>query len=266
MKSLEISLGVDEFGRPVRIDLAADASHLIIQGQTRSGKSQLAYNLLAQAAMVPEIRLVGIDPTALLLAPVAQRGEDLIALGADDWQGAIDVLRAVKTESDRRVATLVPARMDKIIEFTGQAPLWLVVIEEYPAVLEGAQDEDLEHGRKPGDRLEPRIRRLLRQIVAQSAKAGIRVMLLAQRAEASIIDGASRSNIGTRISLRVDNPDSVRMLHPSADADLCKRVEGFAPGVALIDRPGQRRVVARGPLTTYRDYFDAVVRGWQHAP
>lgn len=254
-----LPLGWTQDGQEVTFDLAGDAAHVAVQGQTRSGKSQLAYNLLGRLAPLPEVRVVGIDPSSLLLAPFAERGEPLVALGGLNWSQALDVLRAVKVESDARIERMAPARIDKLDQFTPEVPLWVVVLEEYPGILEGAQDEDTTHGRKPGERIEPQLRRMVRQLVAQSAKAGVRVFLMAQRAEASILDGASRSNFGTRITLRVDNADSVRMLHPNADPTLCERVEHFAPGVALVDRPGHDRAIVRGPVTTYRDYYERVV-------
>jgi S-DNA-T family DNA segregation ATPase FtsK/SpoIIIE len=262
---LSLPLGVTQDGQPVAFDLIVDAAHVAVQGQTRSGKSQLAYNLLGRLAALPHVRVVGIDPSGLLLAPFAQAGEPLIALGQADAERSLNVLRAVKTETDERIERMAPTRIDKLDHFTTDTPLWVLVLEEYPGILEAAQDEDTATGRKPGERTEPQIRRLMRQLVAQSAKAGVRVFLMAQRAEASILDGASRSNFGTRISLRVDNADSVRMLHPSADPALCQRVEMFAPGVALIDSPGHPRVIARGPITTYADYYQRVVTARREA-
>jgi S-DNA-T family DNA segregation ATPase FtsK/SpoIIIE len=263
--TLSLPLGVTQGGTPVDFDLIGDAAHVAVQGQTRSGKSQFAYNLLGRLAGLEYVRVVGIDPSGLLLAPFAETGEPLIALGQGDAGAGLDVLQAVKDEADTRIERMAPARIDKRDHFTTATPLWVVVLEEYPGILEAAADEDTAHGRKPGERVEPQVRRLIRQLVAQSAKAGVRVFLMAQRAEASILDGAIRSNFGTRISLRVDNADSVRMLHPSADPAMCARVERFAPGVALIDRPGRPRTIVRGPTTSYADYYQRITTTRPHS-
>lgn len=257
--SISVPLGVTNDGRTVDVDLLRDGAHWAIQGQTRSGKSQVAYNLLGRLASNTTVRILGCDPSSLLLAPHAERGESLIALGVGELSQAVEVLRWVRDETDRRIADLLEARSDKIVAVSNECPLLLVVLEEYAGLLEAAEDEDAAVGRKLGDRVEPQIRRLVRQLVAQSAKVAVRVLLTTQRAEASILGGASRSNFGVRLTMRVDNPDSVRMLHPAADSDRCEAVMSFAPGVGLLDVPGKPSRLIRGPVTGYRDYYERVL-------
>lgn len=256
MPSEVIRLGLTATGEPVEVDLMTSAAHLVMQGQTRSGKSVATYNLLAQAAHMPHVRIVGCDPTTVLLAPVAERGEEHVALGLEDMAQHLDVLRWVKSESDRRIATFLAREVDKLDTATADEPLILLVLEEYPGILEAAADQDAAEGRKAGDRLEPAISRLVRSICAQSAKAGVRVLLLAQRAEASILSGATRSNFGVRMTLRVDNADSVRLLHPTATPEECEEAEQFAPGVAFFEGPGHHRSLIRNAyVPSYRDYL-----------
>lgn len=259
LTSLPIPLGVASDGSPVFIDVAGLAAHLAIQGQTRSGKSQCEYNILGRLASEPAVRVVGCDPSRLMLAPFAERGEPLIALGDQDCSYALAVLAWVRDQADARIAQLVRERADKITGFSRELPLIVVVLEEYAALLEAAEDEDLASGRRAAERFEPQIRRLVRQIVSQSAKAGVRVLLSTQRAEANVLGGASRSNFGVRMSFRVDNPDSVRMLHPAADAGLCAVVASFQPGVGLLDRPDGPSAIVRGPVTEYQQYVDRVL-------
>ena len=87
-----------------------------------------------------------------------------------------------------------------------------MVLEEYPGELKQLRDFDAAQDRKRGERLEPTARAAVGRLVAEGAKAGVRVLLLAQRADAEFIDGASRSNFAARVSFRVDNADAVRML------------------------------------------------------
>ncbi len=221
----------------------------------------MAYNVLGRLAGDPRVRVIGCDPSSLLLAPHAERGESLIALGVGEVSQAVEVLRWAKGESDKRTRWMLTSRIDKVTSLSPAQPLILVVLEEYAGLLEAAEDEDSSLGRRPGDRLEPHIRRLVRQLVAQSAKSAIRVLMFTQRAEASIVGGASRSNFGVRLSMRVDNPDSVRMLHPSADPGRCEAIMQFAPGVGYLEVPGQAARVLRGPVTGYAEYFDRVLRG-----
>nr|WP_192960120.1 hypothetical protein [Rhodococcus erythropolis] len=217
-----------------------------MQGKTRSGKSQATYNVLAQAAANAAVRVVGSDPTHVLLEPFKHRGvsEPYVVSGLNA-QATVDMLGWVKRESDRRIDQMWPLRTDKFSEFGASFPLILVVLEEFPGILEGAADEDAALGRKPAERLAPRISAYVRQIAAQSAKAGIRLLLLSQRAEASIIGGNARSNFGVKMTLRVDEPESVRMLHPSASPEDCALVETFKPGTCLFEKPGEGRQIMR---------------------
>lgn len=257
--TVPIEMGRLVNGVPVSIDLMK-ASHLAIQGQTRSGKSVLAYNLLGSLVGRDDVRVIGCDPSGILLAPFAEAGEALVSLGQDDVTRHLEVLSWAKRAADERIRSMPAARVDSIKQISRETPLIVVVCEEYPALLEAAEDEDAAEGRRASDRLEPKIRRLVRQLAAQSAKAAVRLVLLAQRAEASILGGATRSNFGTRITLRADNGDSVRMLHPNASDELISQVEAFAPGVGIIEAPSLPRTIFRGHFVDYETFVNRVVR------
>lgn len=262
VRSIPIVVGRTQHGREVVIDLVADAAHIIYQGKTRSGKSQATYNFLAQCASNPCVRVVGSDPTSVLLAPFARRdhGERRIHLGTDDQGGTVEVLRWVKAESDRRIEAMWDRRIDKYAAFSPAFPLIVCVLEEFPGIVEAAQDEDAAEGRKPAERIAPRVQSLVRQIAAQSAKAGIRLLILAQRAEASIVGGNARSNFAVKMSLRLDEPESLRMLHPTATPEDCAQVENFPPGVGYFEQPGRRREIIRTDLVgDYSVYAQAVL-------
>lgn len=260
--TIPIAIGWNELAQPVLVDIAKDAAHWLIQGKTRSGKSQCTYNLLAQAGSNPAVRVVGVDPTSVLLAPFVHRrpAEPNIELGLNDFDKVLRVLQFVKAESDRRIECFWDRRIDKISLFSPALPLILLVLEEFPGIIEGAQDFDATNGLKPADRYALRITSLVRQIAAQSAKAGIRMLLLAQRAEASIVGGNARSNFAVKMTLRVDEPESVKMLHPNATPEECALVEGFVPGQGFFDQPGLRRQMIRtvrvGEYSTYASYVE----------
>lgn len=260
VSTIPIQLGRDETGRRLVGDLA-EASHWVGSGVTRSGKSVLTYSILAQAARNDAVLVVGCDPTTLVLGPHQDRRDHgHFALGLDDMGQHLAVLDWCKEESDRRIAAMRSLKIDKYAEFSPGLPLILLVLEEYPGILEAAEMEDMADGRKPADRIAPRIRARVSALVAQSAKAGVRVLLLMQRAEvAAGLSGSARSNFGTRIQLRADNPDGVRMLHPSATPEECEAVGQFLPGVGLIAAPGlSRRRFRADFVPDYATYYDHV--------
>lgn len=92
------------------VDLA-DAAHWLMQGITRSGKSALTYAILSQCVQMPHVKIVGVDPTAILLGPhrdqtmvhtgtgdmekVVERWADTLTIGASGQRSAHLVLRAI---------------------------------------------------------------------------------------------------------------------------------------------------------------------------
>lgn len=243
----DIPMGRTEQGRMMNVNLAG-SSHLIFQGQTRSGKSVATYGLLMQVAAMPDVLVAGCDPTGILLAPFHDsRHAEWQAMTTRDIDAHVAVLDRVVDEMDGRNSTLASRYLDKLSSFTHDEPLILVVLEEYPGLLKAAaatkRDKDIS----------VRVSRLL----AEGAKAGIRVLMLVQRADASIVGGAERSNIATRLTLRVDNAAAVRMLHEGlSDDSLAEDMRTNPPGVGLFESAGPCHRV-RTPFTMHPSYVDA---------
>lgn len=266
LDSFPIEVGRSQYGDQVVIDFIAEASHIAIQGKTRSGKSQVSYNLLASAATCPAIRVVGVDPTSVLLRPFVENGEKRIHLGTSRFDGAVDVLRWVKEVSDERIERMWEARVDKYSAVSAVDPLILVVLEELPGIIEGAADEDSALGRRTTEKAAAQFQALFRQLAAQSAKAGIRLLALSQRAEATVFTGSARSNFATKFSLRLDEPESLRMLHPNMTGDEIAQVEAFPPGQGYFESPSFRRDIIRSLFVgEYARYADAVLRSRHQA-
>jgi len=243
----DIPMGRTEQGRMMNVNLAG-SSHLIFQGQTRSGKSVATYGLLMQVAAMPDVLVTGCDPTGILLAPFHDsRHAEWQAMTTRDIDAHVAVLDRIVDEMDSRNSTLASRYLDKLSSFTHDEPLILVVLEEYPGLLKAAaaskQDKDIS----------VRVSRLL----AEGAKAGIRVLMLVQRADASIVGGAERSNIATRLTLRVDNAAAVRMLHEGlSDDSLAEDMRTNPPGVGLFESAGPCYRV-RTPFTMHPEYVDS---------
>lgn len=247
--------GSDAFGSPVFMDWAAP-SHAIVAGMTRSGKSALLYTQLSQLANNDTVRVIGIDPSDLLLAPFAQRGETLIILGSQGVDAMIDTLEAIVHVCEHRMATLTQMRADKIDDFTVAQPLLVCVIEEYPGLLEIAASLDAID--KPKGTRASRIKSLVLQLLAQYAKVGLRVVLVAQRADASLIGGIARANIGTRFIMRSD-PDGLKMLDPSMTPEEAQLLQRCLPGVCRFICPGQLPLFFHGIDMDYTTYMDTIL-------
>lgn len=248
-----LTLGHGEDHRPVLLDLAA-MTHVIVQGGSGAGKSTGAYGWLGQLAHAHDVRVTGCDPTGLLLAPWAGRWADTPApaLGTRHPAAHVATLAGLVDEMDRRVATISPGR-DAVDLGPAGCPLLLAVIEEYPGLLRLLDATDPKIGKHA--------RALMARLFGEGRKAGVRVALLAQRAEANIIGAYERGQASHRISFRVDTPEALKMLHPDVPADAVAEHATAPPGVALLSSPGRPLLRLRAPHTPYAEYVDAVAGG-----
>lgn len=258
-----VPVGRDETGNAVSLDLFGTSTHVAVQGMTRSGKSVALYLLLGQLAPLARsgaVEITGVDPSGLLFKPWAGYSEtaELRCSGAGDPEQMVAVLERLVADMDARIESLLASRRDSIRPGV-DAPLRLVVLEEYPGLLSTLETAD--SGRKPAERLLPRARGYVRRLVQESAKAGYRVVMIAQRFDAAIIGGSERANIESRITLKVDNLDAVRMLHPGADAALAAEVAKFKPGFALLEGPSTPLLKMRFDWCSREDYLSAVESG-----
>ncbi|MEC4612906.1 FtsK/SpoIIIE domain-containing protein [Tsukamurella tyrosinosolvens] len=216
--------------------LLESAGHFILQGQTRSGKSVLMYSIFSQMASMVDVTVRGIDPTGILAKPW---DPDHWVTGTEDMCRAADLLEAEVAEMDTRNRFLSQAGLDKISEVSVHTPLRVIVLEEFPGIMKAAAAEDTKLARKPAEKAAPRITAALGRLVAEGAKTGIRVMLLAQRASSQVMDTDSRGNFSIRVTLRVDDAEAIKMLHAGLDPSWHKAIKKYKNGVGVVDIPGE---------------------------
>lgn len=252
-----------ESGDDLALDLVEASGHLALQGATRSGKSVTAYGLLGTLSDRDDAEVWGLDPTGVLLDPWDGR-PGRRAYGLADLDDHVGVVSAAVAEMDRRIAQLRERGVDKINP-TSEMPALVFVLEEWPGEIKALKDGDMPL--RATDRREPRVRAGVSRLIAEGAKVGVRVVMIAQRFDASIVGGAERSNIVYRITHRVDNRDAVVMLHESATAEIVTAVtgdpvsgrEGFAPGEALYQGLGGLPVKIKVDGIDYDEYRELVV-------
>lgn len=251
-----VLLGRDEFGDALGHTFA-DAAHVALQGQNGAGKSQFAYGLLAQLAAADDVRIAGSDITGLLLGrPYGGTvHRPWQATGTADLEEHAALMERLVGVMDERLAAL-PDRVDKI-EPSPAAPLFVVVVEEFPGLLRaaGAMPKPGRGERSVLDRIRAANLRLL----SEGRKVGFRVITLAQRAEAEAMGGGyARDQYALRLSFRVPG-DSLEMLHGPAVRELAERHATAEPGVAVLSAPGRDLVRVRVPyLGAYAEYCDRI--------
>lgn len=254
-------IGRSEREEEVFLDVS-ESVHTAVQGVTRSGKSALMYGILSGLSYRDDVLICGVDPTGVLLSPFTSgRGAAWIHNGTKDMEHAAAVLENIVEAMDSRIALLNHYRIDKLDQFTPKMPLIMVVLEEYPGLISTAKSDDDASGRRTGDRIRPKIERSIGRLLKEGAKVGIRVIVLAQRMSAEAIDTDSRAQLGRKISLRVDNPDSIRMLHQQASPELVGKIYEFPPGRAVMEAPGMKLTKIQADNTEYSTYIQRVEEG-----
>lgn len=246
-------------GYPLLVDMAHTA-HIIVQGQTRSGKSRWAYGYLSQLAACSDVHISGSDVSGILLRPFqhTQHG-DLLALGTKDVYRHADVLETLVERMDDRLAR-VPDDAD-VLDASDDDPYEVVVIEELPGLIRAAKAEDTLHkGEKNRTSVEARIKAAYGRLVAEGAKVGFRLLIVMQRADADIIGGFERGQCTLRLSFSVADPSAVKMLHASVNDDQAHAHTVAAAARALVSGPGIPVAGLRAPeMGAYADFRANVV-------
>lgn len=242
--------------QPVTIDPMS--MHTVVSGATRSGKSVGCYAILSQVSRIPYVTIVGIDPSSVLLAPHAEgrRGDFALGTSPDSLEHSLEILHWLESEMDRRTSMLLDLRTDKLTEehVSRETPAVLLVLEEfagYQAALEGMDKKQ-----------KAEALRVIGRLLREGAKTLIHVFTIIQRPEAATLP--ERSQYSRRISFRLDNDDSVRMIFEGASDECRAAVKNFQPGRALLHEAGEDMRPVTVPYLEYPDYLDRVNIG--HAP
>jgi S-DNA-T family DNA segregation ATPase FtsK/SpoIIIE len=218
-----MALGKDISGEPFAMDLAK-APHLMIAGQTGSGKSVCINALMASMLLSKtpdDLRMILVDPKAVelkmyeniphLLAPVITKPE--VAIQALQW---------LCYEMDRRTEVLALAKVRNLNGFNekfeaGNLP------EDVPETDRGHRmafivviiDEMADLMMVAGKEIEKNVSRL----AAKARAVGIHLVLATQRPSVKVITGNIKANLPTRISFKVASQVDARTVMDHAGAE-----------------------------------------------
>lgn len=244
----ESAFGVDTSGQAVGFNPAS--LHTAVAGRTRSGKSVTVYSILSDASEQPWVRVVGIDPTGVLLGPMADEKSLDFALGTspESLEGALTLLQRVEREMDRRIAKLMHLGVDQIPASAYSDPRLgaiLLVLEEYAGLLAAMVKSQAEE-----------VRRIVGRVLREGSKAAVHVLTILQRPEAAVLH--DRAQYARAIVMAVENADSVRMLLPSATPEQTEQLLRATPGRGFIAEAGRPLRFFRADYMTYPQYAAAV--------
>ncbi|MGO2806819.1 hypothetical protein ACTXML_16180 [Glutamicibacter arilaitensis] len=236
------------------VSISLDASqHYAFQGQARSGKSVAMYGFLSQLREHTNWQITGIDPTGALPSAadsipwVLAGGGGIRPSDVSEW---LDELESVLNR--RLVALRRDQSADKFEFDDPNYPMLLIVLEEFPGVLKSLKVA--EAGVKPAERVTDRLKAVYGRLLMEALKVNIRVLTIAQRADAEILGGAERAQIACRVTFKVDNQDAVRMFHDGISGHEWEQLRNAAPGVGVIEQIGQPRTMFRAFSTSFIEY------------
>ncbi len=206
---LAVWLGEDVLGNPFTFDLV-DAPHLLIAGTTGSGKSISLHAILLSllwTQSAENLQLALCDPKQVELAHYEKiphlYGKGVVHLITD----VMDMLEQLVGEMERRNQMLRDAGVSNLTEALQQRKLHIprivVVIEELADLM--MQSRELET---------PLVR------LAQKARStGIHLILATQRPDSVTFSGLLRTNIPSRIALRVQKNTESRIILDESGAE-----------------------------------------------
>lgn len=236
------------------VSIPLDASqHYAFQGQARSGKSVGMYGFLSQLRSSTNWLITGIDPTGALPAATDEIPWVLAGAGGIEPSEVARWLDDVEQVLNSRLVKLrCNQSVDKFEADDPEFPVLLVVLEEFPGVLKSMKVA--EAGVKPADRVTDRLKAVYGRLLMEALKVNIRVLTIAQRADAEVLGGAERAQIACRVTFKVDNQDAVRMFHDGVTGHEWDQLRNAAPGVGVIEQIGQRRTMFRAFNTGFTEY------------
>ena len=181
-----VHLGIDEAGRPVRVDLAE--RNLLVGGEPGAGKSVALNLIVGHAALSTDCRLVLVDGKRVELGAWREAAEQFVGPDIDQ---ANKVLRGLREEMDDRYEQLLHTGRRKITAGSGLPPI-LVVFDElaYFSATVGDRKQQTEFVA------------LVRDLVARGRAAGLIVVAATQRPSADIVPTSLRDLFGYRWAFR----------------------------------------------------------------
>ncbi len=217
---LEVVIGRDSAGRPVVADIAK-MPHMLVAGTTGSGKSVLINTMIMSLLMrttPKQVRLIMIDPKRVEFSGYNGLPHLYVPVVTEPRQAASALQWAV-SEMERRLKVFARAGVREIKAYNKECvsgklsemdnppepmPFLVVVIDELSDLMMVA-----------GKDVEASIVRL-----AQLARAaGIHLVIATQRPSANVVTGLIKSNIDSRVALKVSSGIDSRVILDETGAD-----------------------------------------------
>lgn len=212
---LMFTVGKDIAGKPVIADLE-EMPHLLIAGQTKSGKSVMINALLASFLYrnsPSDIKLILVDPKHVEMAPYEDIPH-LLAPVISEPEKCISALKWAVAEMERRLKTFAEFKQRDIQGYNALKneegmPHIVIVIDELADLMMVASRD---------------VEGLIARIAQKARAAGIHLVIATQRPDANIVTGIIKANVPAQIAFAVKDQVNSRIIidQPGADKLLGK--------------------------------------------
>lgn len=246
--ALPWAIGTTVNGTPMMVDVA-EAPHVLIGGQTGSGKSSHLHSLVMSLSLM-------VDPSALELVFVDPKQVDLVAFRdlphvrrevLTSLPQVQALVRELLTETDFRYREFALAGKTDLsaynawaMETPGEEPMprMVVIMDELSMLMVGREGQGLADD--------------LTQLAQTSRAAGIHLVLATQRPSAATMPTQLRSQLTTRVACRMATATDSRMV---LDATGAEKLLGA--GDTLVRWGGAEPVRIQGTYVsrTWRDWL-----------
>jgi len=189
--ALEFTIGKDIAGKAVLADLAK-MPHLLVAGQTGSGKSVMINDILTSLLYrntPADLKLILVDPKTVELTPYNEIPH-LLTPVITEPEKCISALKWAVAEMERRYRTLAEQKKRNIAEYNAlkneeSMPYIVIVIDELADLMMMAARD---------------VEALIVRIAQKARAVGIHLILATQRPSVDVITGLIKANVPARIA------------------------------------------------------------------
>lgn len=215
---LTFAIGKDIVGKPVIADLAK-MPHLLVAGQTGSGKSVMINDILTSLLYrnsPSTLKLILVDPKQVELTPYNDLPH-LLTPVINEPEKTISALKWAVAEMERRLRTMAGVSKRNIDEYnalkdTDNMPYIVIVIDELSDLMMMAARD---------------VEALVVRIAQKARAAGIHLILATQRPSVDVITGLIKANVPGRIAFTTQSQVDSR---------------------TIIDQQGANKLLGRGDM------------------
>jgi DNA segregation ATPase FtsK/SpoIIIE, S-DNA-T family len=228
---LSFAIGKDITGKPVVADLAK-MPHLLVAGQTGSGKSVMINDILTSLLYrnsPSDLKLILVDPKQVELTPYNDIPH-LLAPVINEPEKCISALKWAVAEMERRLRTMAEVGKRNIAEYNtlkkeeGMPYIVIVIDELADLMMMAARD----------------VEALIVRLAQKARAAGIHLVLATQRPSVDVITGLIKANIPARIAFTVASQVDSRTIIDQMGAE---KLLGMGDMLLLTsDMPKPKRV------------------------